>query len=96
MYSDIRDDIEKRQRQKRIEETMKPVNYEDYVKDFGKENDICVICNDSFNSKDKVICLPCSEKHVFHEDCIKKWIRRKTICPICRADLMRDDEYINI
>lgn len=96
MYTDIRDDIERRERQKRVEETMKAVYYEDYIKEFGKENDICVICNDSFKAKDKVICLPCSEKHVFHEDCIKNWIRRKTICPICRADLVREDEYINI
>jgi hypothetical protein len=46
-------------------------------------NNICAICQDSFNSEDMVRKLDCD--HLFHTDCIDSWLRDHSYkCPCCR------------
>ena len=53
----------------------------------NKEVDICIICTENFQPKDKIVQLKCNSIHIFHFNCIIQWINKKPICPICRYDL---------
>ena len=46
------------------------------------KEDICLICLQNYNIKDKICYLPCN--HFFHAFCIKKWLEMKHTCPICK------------
>ena len=55
-----------------------------------KDETGCVICDELFKLKDRVLRLPCD--HEFHTKCISNWLdtpncRLKPTCPLCRADL---------
>lgn len=65
-----------------IAEAIQPTN-EQIINSGGS----CSICMMNFDTSDRVIILPCSDKHMFHELCIRGWLNLKTTCPICRYDL---------
>ena len=50
-------------------------------------NKKCAICLGRFNSKVKVIILPCI--HIFHRTCIKEWMEKQKNCPICKFELTK-------
>ena len=46
-------------------------------------NSKCTVCQDDFNSEDKVRVLKC--EHVYHLDCIDDWLKEYSYkCPCCR------------
>lgn len=51
------------------------------------EDDECVICRGNYEKGEKIIILPCNNKHYFHEACLVKWLEINCLCPICRANL---------
>ena len=54
--------------------------------DKKKYNDLCIICQNNFKDREKVLIIPC--KHVFHEDCIVPWLKNKKQCPFCKSDVV--------
>ena len=54
--------------------------------DKKKYNDLCIICQNNFKDKEKVIVVPC--KHCFHEDCIVPWLKNKKQCPFCKSEVI--------
>lgn len=78
------------QKAKRLQEKLKPINFQDYLIDHGNENDLCVICHDNFKEDDKVVVLPCNIKHLYHSECIYAWIKKKPICPLCKKEIAEE------
>uniref|UniRef100_A0A7S1RMU8 RING-type domain-containing protein n=1 Tax=Alexandrium catenella TaxID=2925 RepID=A0A7S1RMU8_ALECA len=67
-----------------IESATSTVLYEAGTAD--KENDdVCSICCDVFQDKDRLRVLPC--KHHFHAACIDRWLARNCTCPLCKGDI---------
>ena len=54
--------------------------------DKKKYNDLCIICQNNFKDKEKVLVIPC--KHCFHEDCIVPWLKNKKQCPFCKSEVI--------
>ena len=54
--------------------------------DKKKYNDLCIICQNNFKDREKVLIIPC--KHVFHKDCIVPWLKNKKQCPFCKSDVV--------
>ena len=54
--------------------------------DKKKYNDLCIICQNNFKDKEKVLVIPC--KHCFHEDCIVPWLKNKKQCPYCKSEVV--------
>ena len=54
--------------------------------DKKKYNDLCIICQNNFKDKEKVIVISC--KHCFHEDCIVPWLKNKKQCPFCKSEVI--------
>ena len=54
-----------------------------------ESNKKCAICLEKFNSKVKVIILPCI--HIFHRSCINNWIEKQKNCPICKFELTKEN-----
>ena len=54
-----------------------------------ESNKKCAICLEKFNSKVKVIILPCI--HIFHTSCITNWMKRQKNCPICKFELTKEN-----
>ena len=54
--------------------------------DIKKYNDLCIICQNNFKDKEKVLVIPC--KHCFHEDCIVPWLKNKKQCPFCKSEVV--------
>ena len=52
-----------------------------------ESNKKCAICLERFNSKVKVIILPCI--HIFHRTCINDWMEKQKNCPICKFELTK-------
>ena len=52
--------------------------------DTSMDQTICVICQESLNSKSS-IALEC--RHIFHWTCLFEWVPIKSTCPICRAHI---------
>lgn len=53
------------------------------------EDEECVICQEDFKLKDKLIKLYCG--HFYHKDCIDQWLRednKNFRCPLCNLPLM--------
>ena len=48
---------------------------------------LCVICYDSIEPNQIVICLECEGNHIFHRRWLNEWINVKLNCPAWRADL---------
>lgn len=53
----------------------------------GGADPLCIICNDSLESRDKIST---SCKHEFHTNCLRKWLDSNPTCPICRQPCARD------
>lgn len=55
-------------------------------KDTEFDQEMCVICLEEFDDKEKFRKLPC--KHIFHKKCIDHWVMySKTACPICNDEI---------
>ena len=54
--------------------------------DKKKYNDLCIICQNNFKDREKVLIIPC--KHVFHKDCIVPWLKNKKQCPFCKSEVI--------
>ncbi len=53
-----------------------------------KNDDMCSICYDDINIKNKIICTNC--KNIFHETCINEaWKKNIDHCPICRELIVK-------
>lgn len=50
-----------------------------------EEEEQCVICQESFETGEEVLQLPCG--HIFKMECIKGWLRLKNSCPICQKSI---------
>ena len=37
---------------------------------------ICTICQDTINTEDNVVLLPCQGKHYFHDNCVNEWLSK--------------------
>ena len=48
--------------------------------------EVCSICCDNFEEKQKVRKMPVCE-HRFHKQCIDKWLAKKPICPNCNRNV---------
>ncbi|KAI3905340.1 hypothetical protein MKX01_040031 [Papaver californicum] len=55
-----------------------------------EETEICTICQDEYENKDKIGTLDC--KHEYHEDCITQWLGQKNVCPICKRQALKTME----
>ena len=51
-----------------------------------KYNDLCIICQNNFKDREKVLMIPC--RHVFHKDCIVPWLKNKKQFPFCKSDVV--------
>lgn len=51
------------------------------------EDNECAICMTSYEEKDKIAVLPCSNKHKFHSACVRSWLIVNSKCPLCRSDV---------
>jgi hypothetical protein len=73
----------------KVQKELIEITYEQFLLNNidKKDVDICIICTENFESKDKIVQLKCNTSHIFHFDCIRQWINKKPICPICRYDL---------
>jgi len=50
--------------------------------------DRCVICQDSFKPKNKIIPLPICQ-HTFHKKCISTWLsKHSATCPLCKKSVL--------
>eukprot|EP01016_Furgasonia_blochmanni_P017110 TRINITY_DN20011_c0_g1_i1.p1 TRINITY_DN20011_c0_g1~~TRINITY_DN20011_c0_g1_i1.p1 ORF type:complete len:210 (-),score=30.09 TRINITY_DN20011_c0_g1_i1:93-662(-) len=49
----------------------------------------CAICTTEYKEGDEVICLNCSNTHVFHAGCLRQWLTTgiNPTCPICRGPI---------
>ncbi|MBG02262.1 MAG: hypothetical protein CL470_08335 [Acidimicrobiaceae bacterium] len=50
-----------------------------------KEGEICSICLEDFQQKEKIIILECY--HYYHSKCITEWLESNNSCPLCRDQL---------
>lgn len=62
------------------------------------KNDICPICFETFEPKQKLVLLDC--QHAFHSSCIAKWLskcvrRQKGTCPLCKVFVDTEIVYTN-
>ncbi|KAI3923144.1 hypothetical protein MKX01_026876 [Papaver californicum] len=55
-----------------------------------EETEICTICQDEYENKDKIATLDC--QHEYHEDCITQWLGQKNVCPICKRQALKTME----
>ncbi|CAD8189676.1 unnamed protein product [Paramecium octaurelia] len=81
----------KKRKEKKIEKKKILDTFEEILLDQKQhqlENNDCAICMQSFQAKDQVIILSCSDKHVFHTDCIVDWLKLNTNCPLCRKQVI--------
>ena len=73
----------------KLQNELVEITYEQFLLNNikNKEVDMCIICTENFEPKDKIVQLKCNSIHIFHDICIRQWIKKKPICPICRFDL---------
>lgn len=57
-----------------------------------EESDLCAICHDDFDEKQKISQLPC--EHMYHKDCVTKWLKMHNICPMCRAPIQEEGQAV--
>ena len=61
---------------------IKVLCYEDCDKEKDSSYDICAICIENYEPKEKVsILFNC--KHMYHEKCIDDWLVSSNKCPLC-------------
>ncbi|KAJ3672469.1 hypothetical protein LUZ60_007190 [Juncus effusus] len=52
---------------------------------FSKKHEECVICQEEYKNREKLIKLPC--KHSFHKSCITTWLKIEKTCPVCKYEV---------
>nr|XP_027116196.1 E3 ubiquitin-protein ligase MBR1-like [Coffea arabica] len=68
-----------------ISEHLQTRKYQKLAKqdeDQDEVDELCVICQDGFESEDMLGTLGC--QHEFHADCITRCLQVKNVCPICK------------
>ena len=61
------------------------IQAEDISSENANEKDVCVICQDDFQTGELAKRLNC--RHMFHAQCIDAWLERSSSCPICNGDV---------
>ena len=56
-----------------------------FKKNYYKDNNKCVICQDDFKDFEKVKKLKC--EHLFHINCIDQWLKKEKKCPFCNKEI---------
>lgn len=68
-------------------------------KDSAMEEEVCLICFESFKGGEKIYRVPCKPRalpHYFHRSCLKKWGKHSMTCPKCRTSFKTTCEYSNL
>lgn len=60
-----------------------------YSKDHALKDDMCVICQCSFEINEDVKILPC--KHAFHKECVDAWLSDHKTCVTCKQSIDPSD-----
>ncbi|KAJ4966583.1 hypothetical protein NE237_018432 [Protea cynaroides] len=55
----------------------------------SSSDEICVICQQKFETEEEVMALSCC--HKYHDKCIFEWLYSSGRCPICRFELASPD-----
>ncbi|KAI3876851.1 hypothetical protein MKW92_039189 [Papaver armeniacum] len=55
-----------------------------------EETEICTVCQDGYENKDKIATLDC--KHEYHQNCITQWLLQKNVCPVCKGQALKTME----
>ena len=76
----IQKKIKKMRRKRKMKKYIKKIKVIEKISE-----EICVICQEDFEKKDKCVKLHCN--HYFHKHCIEKWICIKEFCPLCNTQL---------
>ena len=55
------------------------------------------ICLEYFKDQQKVVILPCDERHFFHSSWVKQWFLQDLTCPLCKdkIDINKINNQIN-
>jgi len=56
-----------------------------FKKNYYKDNNKCVICQEDFRDFEKVKKLGC--EHLFHINCIDQWLKKEKKCPFCNKEI---------
>jgi len=56
-----------------------------FKKNYYKDNNKCVICQEDFRDFEKVKKLGC--EHLFHINCIDQWLKKDKKCPFCNKEI---------
>ena len=70
---------------------IKKKNFKNY------KDEECIICQEEFKLKDKVINLYC--KHIYHKDCINTWLYsdcQQLRCPLCNLPMLTKFDNVRI
>lgn len=55
----------------------------------------CKCCIRTFKKHDKILVMPCWQRHVFHERCERyhafRWVRERAKCPFCSTSVLEVD-----
>ncbi|KAF3322478.1 E3 ubiquitin ligase BIG BROTHER-related-like isoform X1 [Carex littledalei] len=57
-----------------------------------EKHEECVICCMKYESKEKLITLPCN--HKYHKSCVTKWLKINKTCPVCSKEWTESTTYI--
>ncbi|RZS07183.1 hypothetical protein BHM03_00037976 [Ensete ventricosum] len=55
----------------------------------GSRADLCAVCLDEVQAKQRVTRLPCS--HKYHTECVLPWLAAHSHCPCCRSQVPSSD-----
>ncbi|CAL9152031.1 unnamed protein product [Musa hybrid cultivar] len=56
----------------------------------GSRADLCAVCLDEVQAKQRVTRLPCS--HKYHTECVLPWLAAHSHCPCCRSQVPSSDQ----
>ena len=54
----------------------------------------CSVCLEHYEEGDKLLVLPCDDRHNFHEACIRPWLQRTNTCPLCQRNVPEDPRQV--
>ncbi|KRX04613.1 hypothetical protein PPERSA_04428 [Pseudocohnilembus persalinus] len=70
-------------------EQIKLISKQYYNEQMKKFGDVCTICYNDFQEKEKVRILNC--EHIFHASCIKNWLKQEKTCPMCKKEITNEE-----